>query len=837
MLRTFFVLAALLGAVPVAAQPAVFTTSQTNRVALSKTQARYLDALHGFQGEPRLVLTDVDVLQDGAPVLFPLADGAELVTEADRIERFEAGAFSWFGTVRDDAGQPTGQAIVSVRAGRMIGEFVTPQGTYVLKPIGDDLHALVLMDETLQFESEQAARHLPRAHAVEASASRDLLQPAEMAEGATVYRVLFPFTGPAENVVPDVALVAQQAIAYANQSYANSQIPLRAEFAGILRTSLPESSSTDNDSGTPLAEDLCRASGVQFTGVQDEDCSGYGLDIRQERDRVAADVVTVFRTADRTNTSGIAGLCTGAASAYGVFEVDGTGTSPVFTHEVGHIFGGGHEDGPGCDSYSRAKEREGGAWRTVMYSSYSTTTTIPYFSNPGVRVMDTPTGDFNSRDNAKTLRERAAVVAAFRGAPGPSGVAVVQPGSPVVQVVPGTTEPVDLAIENTGAGPLTWYGITSASPDFRFHTLGQIVQDEINDEGTLLAPTQGSCSSGNDLTEGFATFEFGFPFPFDGAAYTQARVSPNGVVVFDGFDGCVSALASSIPSASGSDAFVSAFLSPDVSAVQSSDGTRTEIYVKTLEDGRRALTWTFVGFRIPDSNSFFPVDAQAVFGPDGSVEFRYDNTFRVLVGDTEFTTGGGTTYSPPLTTDILVGVEYAPNDGTQVPFSRLSSAGQILFPNPALELLDASRTVQPAQVGAVPVQINADRLPLGEFTLPLQLITNAPNAPILEIPIRVQVVTVIDTEDAPDATLAVAPIQPNPSVTEATVRYVLAAAADVSVSLFDALGRRVRHLEIGARAPGGDELVLDTSGLAPGVYTVRLAAGEAQATRRLTVVR
>ena len=819
-LSLFVVLATLLVAIPATAQPAVFEASRSSRIALSGLQASHLGALHGYQGEPQIVTVRVGVLEDGAIVRFNLTDGVELVTKADRVERFEKGALSWFGTVRDAAEKPTGQAIVSVRNGRMIGEFITSEGTYVLKPLGESMHALVRMDDEIQFESEEVDLASLR---IEPPALRVPVAPSATREaGAPVYRVLFPYTASALDVVPDIALVAQQAIAYANQSYANSQVNLRAEFAGLFELDIPESGSLETDLG-------------RLRSMTD----GFGDAVHAERTRVGADMVTLFRSADNTTTAGIAYVCAQSASgAFGVFEVDGAGTSPVFTHEVGHIIGGGHEEigSFGCDDYSRAKEEAGGLWRTVMFSAFSTQSTIPYFSNPSVSVEGTPTGDFNTRDNARTFNERAAVVSGFVISSGAAGVATAQPGSPTVQVVPGTTETVELALQNSGGGPFSWYGITSASPDFRFHTLGEIVQDEINAEGTALTTSQGSCSSGDDLTEGFATFEFGFPFPFDGEAYTQARVSPNGFVVFDGYDGCAGSLASSIPAAGGSDAFVSAFQSPDVEAVQSSSGARTTVYVKTLDDGRRAVTWTFVGFRIPDSNSFFPVDAQAIFGPDGSVELRYDSIFRILVGDTPFTSGE-TTYDPPLTTDILVGIEYADDDGAQVPFARLSSAGQILFPNPALELLEASRTVQAGQTGTVPVQINADLLPLGEFTIPLQLITNAPNAPILEIPIRVQVVTVIDTEDDPNATLTVEPIRPNPAVNEATVSFELATPSAVVVSVFDALGREVRRRDLGTRIAGADAVALDTRGLAPGVYVVRLEAGDAHRTRRLTVVR
>ena len=806
------------------AQSPVLMPTQAGRVALSPSQDVFLQAIRGYEGSPQLVATDIGVLDAGGLVSFRLADGVELVMAPDRIERVGKGAFSWFGTMRDADGAPLGQAVVSVRDGQMIGEFSTAAGFYALKPLGGGVHALVSTTEDLVFESEEVQTRLSRLRVEPPTLTEPVA--GHRVAGAPVYRVLFPYTPAAEQVVPDIALIAQQSIAYANQAYVNSEVNLRAEFAGLFRLDLPE---TDD-----LETDLRRLRAV---------ADGFGDAVHAERQRVGADIVTLFRTADATNTSGIAFVCAQtAASAFGVFEVDGTGTSPVFAHEVGHILGGGHEDAnaAGCDGFSRAKVNGSGdneVWRTVMHSAYSVRSTIPYFSNPSVSVQGVPTGDSGTRENARTFNNRAAAVSNFVAVAGPAGVATVQPASPTVQVVPGTTETVELALQNSGGGPFTWYGLTSSSPDFTFHTLGEVVVSDLDESGSTAPLVKGSCASGNALSEGFATVDFGFAFPFNGEAVTQARVSSNGYVAFDGFDGCSRPVPGSIPSAGGPNAYVSVFWSPDIRPVRSSSGAETRIVTKTLDDGRFTVKWIDVGFFIPEiPGSFFFVDVQAIFGPDGSVELRYSDFFRLLVGDSDFTTGE-TEIDAPLTTNVRVGIEYGAGDGSEVPFGRLQSAGQVFFPNPAVELLSASATIGAAQTGTVPVQINADRLPFGEYTIPLQLLTNAPNAPVLEIPIRVQVVTMIDAEAGPVPTLALAPIRPNPAAHEATVSFRLGSPSQVVVAVFDALGRELLRRNLGARPAGADAVALDTRELATGLYVVRLSADGVQQTRRLTVVR
>jgi hypothetical protein len=79
---------------------------------------------------------------------------------------------------------------------------------------------------------------------------------------------------------------------------------------------------------------------------------------------------------------------------------------------------------------------------------------------------------------------------------------------------------------------------------------------------------------------------------------------------------------------------------------------------------------------------------------------------------------------------------------------------------------------------------------------------------------------------------------PNPARSRATVRFAVpeGAGEDVTLRLYDVLGRQVRTVRAGAK-PGRHTLRLETAGLSSGVYVLRLAAGGAVKTRKLTVVR
>jgi len=80
---------------------------------------------------------------------------------------------------------------------------------------------------------------------------------------------------------------------------------------------------------------------------------------------------------------------------------------------------------------------------------------------------------------------------------------------------------------------------------------------------------------------------------------------------------------------------------------------------------------------------------------------------------------------------------------------------------------------------------------------------------------------------------------PNPARTRATVRYAIPegiAATDVTMRLYDVLGRQVRSLSLDAQA-GRHQRRMNVGNLPSGVYVLRLSTDDAVKTQRLTVVR
>jgi len=78
---------------------------------------------------------------------------------------------------------------------------------------------------------------------------------------------------------------------------------------------------------------------------------------------------------------------------------------------------------------------------------------------------------------------------------------------------------------------------------------------------------------------------------------------------------------------------------------------------------------------------------------------------------------------------------------------------------------------------------------------------------------------------------------PNPSGGQATLEYALPEQAEVRISVYDVLGRRVATVADGAKQAGRHSVQLEGARMPSGTYFVRMRAEGFQQTRRLTVVR
>ncbi|MCF7810130.1 carboxypeptidase regulatory-like domain-containing protein [bacterium] len=78
---------------------------------------------------------------------------------------------------------------------------------------------------------------------------------------------------------------------------------------------------------------------------------------------------------------------------------------------------------------------------------------------------------------------------------------------------------------------------------------------------------------------------------------------------------------------------------------------------------------------------------------------------------------------------------------------------------------------------------------------------------------------------------------PNPFNSSTTIRFGLPKDSDVSVQLFDLTGRRITTLTEGRYKAGWHDALVDASGLATGIYFVRMEAGDFKSIKRLLLVK
>ena len=73
----------------------------------------------------------------------------------------------------------------------------------------------------------------------------------------------------------------------------------------------------------------------------------------------------------------------------------------------------------------------------------------------------------------------------------------------------------------------------------------------------------------------------------------------------------------------------------------------------------------------------------------------------------------------------------------------------------------------------------------------------------------------------------------NPFNPRTVIRYELSAQGNVIISVFNAVGQKVREYPLGRKESRVHELVFDAAGLTSGLYIYRVDAGYATATEKM----
>ncbi len=93
------------------------------------------------------------------------------------------------------------------------------------------------------------------------------------------------------------------------------------------------------------------------------------------------------------------------------------------------------------------------------------------------------------------------------------------------------------------------------------------------------------------------------------------------------------------------------------------------------------------------------------------------------------------------------------------------------------------------------------------------------------------------SHSARSAQSAAVAVAPNPTRGQAVIAYALAERGEVTLTVYDVLGRRLGLLAQGVHEAGDHRAVFDGAGLPSGGYTYRLRVGEQVQTGQFTVMR
>jgi len=352
-----------------------------------------------------------------AEVEISLADGRVLKAKRQRVEEDKTkGRKSWVGTFPE---QPGSIVVMTTSRGVTTGFVTHGNETWEIMPGKAGKHLLYRVDDS----------KLPTAEPVlfaDTGSSASLGDygtggAATDAAGGYVHDLLVVYTPAAKNAYGQATLesMAQNAVVAANQAYLNSGIAITLNLVGLQEISYTES-------------------GAMQTSLYDLQGTSDGKmdSVHQLRNSVGADVVTLL--SQDGDACGIAWAMrtvstSFAATAFNVVKPSCL-SQHTMAHEIGHNQGNMHDrastSNTGAYSYSYGFRRcmtDGTGFRTVMSYSCSGANRVAWFSNPSANYNGYATGiayesdPANSADNARSMNNTAATVAAFRGASGGSG--------------------------------------------------------------------------------------------------------------------------------------------------------------------------------------------------------------------------------------------------------------------------------------------------------------------------------------------------------------------------------------------------------------------------------
>jgi len=386
-----------------------FAPELFNDFGIEQTANKVLP-LKAVKGKNRRIKVDMDLLVEGALTLT-LFDNKVITIIRDRLIDKVKGSTTWIGHIE---GELDSEVFLTRRGKSMSGTVRIAQELYEINFVGNGLHEVTQVDPSKNpalSKSKTIEDFIVAGGEVSDSSLDSFSSTAAEISGGTVIDVMVLYTSQSlANASGQTGIESKivNAVAKANQAYINSNIDMQLNVVHMGEVSYGQ---TGNMATT-----------LQNLAVTND---GEMDHIHALRDQYGADQVVLISS--ESNYCGIAYVMSNPSSSFSVaaFSVVHDDSrmaclsNNTFAHELGHNQGNQHDlssaNTAGSYEYSYGYRLcQTGGFRTVMSYSCSGGTRVGHFSNPSVLYNGDYTGT-NNADNARSMTNNKAIVAAFRG--------------------------------------------------------------------------------------------------------------------------------------------------------------------------------------------------------------------------------------------------------------------------------------------------------------------------------------------------------------------------------------------------------------------------------------
>lgn len=623
------------------------------------------------------------------------------------------------------------------------------------------------------------------------------------------------------------------------------------------------------------------------SGCNEEDYDGYMEEAHQLRNEYGADLVAAVMS--EPNTGGMAwqsnSIIGNPSRGFSVNRVQQIGVGYTLIHEIGHNMGSSHArnqnespagDFGGVFAYSTGNRFSTSTndYATVMAYAQDGFQPTPHFSNPEIQVSGTNTGhvitytgEAGPSDNARSMNEMSRVIASYRPTmTDPPIVDVEESSISATLDQENSIVTVPITIRNHGDSDLIWdmdFDIESgtvskqkrqpvtdvkvADPDFYPFSSGNQFAAATEDGvifSTDFESGEGFSVGDHTAIAGWRAFTTAAPFeisnenPSSESGHLRLpRRSNTSNSVFArsplfgpqpmGEFSVKFELAARNLSVGGTGEVFDVYIY-DAGTATIAAGMIISggiIYARTVnESGEEVFGNTLTTF--PENGTY--QDMEIRFNPN-------NQTIDYYMNGSKFTSNP---YPKGRKPDYMFFGQRNTTSGAYLDVDNIE-VRQIHNPFNWLSAGKTGGVVPPSSTETVDITLTAEDVETGSYQTVLQVWSNDPENPVIEVPIAAEIEMATSSylaAELPDK-VSLSQNYPNPFNPTTRIEFELSGSADVKLEIFNITGQKVATLVDGPLNAGRHETTFDASGLSSGMYIYRLQTPSETLTRQMMLIK